>query len=137
VRRACDLQVEWSLLDQDIARPRRRPRRVIGLRDGLDNPVATITKAYGESDIPTGDADRLAILMVNEINASRQVADWKHLKAAPVAADPIVMAEAGISIGYDASGKATLEVLALQSALAHVPADKPVDGSNARRDGKR
>jgi hypothetical protein len=72
----CDIDVSWKLSTSGHRNEDDMSYREVTLTVRGDGPLDMIHLSYGPGDVPTSDPDRLAILMVNALNASAKVAAY-------------------------------------------------------------
>ncbi len=72
----CDIDVSWKLSMRGTRNEDDESYREVTLTVRGDGPLDVIHLSFGPGDVPTNDPDRLAVLMVNALNASAKVAEY-------------------------------------------------------------
>lgn len=72
----CDIDLSWKLATRGHRNEDDESYREVTLTVRGDGPLDVIRLSFGPGDVPTSEPDRLAILMVNALNASTKVADF-------------------------------------------------------------
>lgn len=125
VKRGCDLSVSWAYTtrgnDDDNAFRTAR----ITVRTGDGTLLDEHDFQFGQSDLPADDADRLAIVLVNAINASPKIATM--VAPATEAYGAVSVAPSGIKVGRGVANMALLTPSALDLALGSVPHERRLD----------
>jgi hypothetical protein len=72
----CDIDLSWKASTSGHTNEDDMSYREVQLTVRGDGPLDVIHLSYGPGEVPASDADRLAILMVNALNASAKVAEY-------------------------------------------------------------
>jgi hypothetical protein len=79
----CDIDVSWKLSMKGTRSEEDESYREVTMTVRGDGPLDVIRLSFGPGEVPTKEPDRLAILMVNALNASSKVADYARKNDAP------------------------------------------------------
>ena len=79
----CDIDISWKFSSRGTHGEDDMSYRDVTLTVRGDGPLDVIHLTFNAGDVPAGDYDRLAILMVNALNASAKVAEYARKNDAP------------------------------------------------------
>lgn len=72
----CDIDLSWKFSTRGHRNEDDESYREATVTVRGDGPLDVLRLSFGPGDVPTGDPDRLAILIVNALNASAKVAEY-------------------------------------------------------------
>lgn len=107
VERACDLRLWWNWYSRNDTTFEAFLAVDLKVQNGSGDLIDKIRLEYGATEVPVSEPDRLAILMVNAINASSKVAAVARARSL----EPISISKTGIVVRSDPDGNARVDIL--------------------------